>query len=196
MQEWELEPNIRYGKYRNYKWMILRHQHMGHLCGYVAFRPNSPYYEVGYDTIPCRLIECHGGPTFAGRFEFKTLSKRMTDDEKVAFRKFFNGKDWWLGFDCGHYEDLIPFMDLGICKTSRYRNMEYCEKEIQSMIGQVCELTMQKYIIDLYSKEYTDRDAIVHWAREHMKTATFNDDRNFISTNSSEEYMLYKLTWE
>lgn len=64
----------------------------GHLCGYAKVPDGHPvlksinHEQMLYDQFN---IDIHGGLTFA--------------------EKFPNG-DYWIGFDCAHYDDIIPSM--------------------------------------------------------------------------------------
>ena len=103
--------------------MIVRNVGMGFLCGYVRLphsnlRKRLIAYErkrtgthftgrlqrkTGYEHSALREIDVHGGLTFSGRL---TSAKRQ---------------GWWLGFDCGHAGDHIPyFPSLGDGGTYRY----------------------------------------------------------------------------
>lgn len=62
---------------------IIRHDTLGHLCGYI----NLCYNDFKDEQKDVAEELSHGGITF------------ITDD--------------WLGFDCAHYNDLAPFKNIG-----------------------------------------------------------------------------------
>jgi len=91
----------------------------GALCGYVAIPPSHPLYEEA-DRAESEL-DAHGGITFTGPFEPRG--------------------HWWVGFDCGHYMDLLPGMlALGVGDTRRnktYRTFEWVKREVERLALQV-----------------------------------------------------------
>jgi hypothetical protein len=83
------EPSYETFEYKGYKCMIHRVDHLGTLCGYVGVPADHPLYlQSGED------LEVHGGITFSNWWE----------EEKDGL--------WYLGFDCAHYGDIIPFVEL------------------------------------------------------------------------------------
>ena len=110
--------------YKNYDCLI-RRTPMKILCGYVKLLKEHKYFGKDYDNIP---VEVHGGITWSGEFQ---------DEE-----------GYYLGFDCGHFNDLIPY-EIGrypsfisdMPSNDVYRTMEYVEQEIKSMIDQMEEET-------------------------------------------------------
>ena len=74
--------------------IILKHDKMGHLCGYVGVPQHHPDYAKDYDDVD---VQVHGGLTFAAQGGLPTckLPKKTTK---------------WFGFDCAHAGDKIPNM--------------------------------------------------------------------------------------
>ena len=112
------EGNKKEFNYKGFDCCILRPRAkiMGHLNGYVKLDEGHKYYNKDYDDI---LVEVHGGLTFSN-----LMSKG-------------NGylpEGFWIGFDCAHFEDLIPMMSN---MDGTYRNMEYVEQEIKNMVDQL-----------------------------------------------------------
>jgi hypothetical protein len=64
-----------------------RHPEIGCWAGYVEVPRGHPWFGVDYGELPD--IRVHGGVTFAGQF----------------------AEGWWLGFDCGHFDDVMPGLD-------------------------------------------------------------------------------------
>lgn len=90
--------------------------------GYLKLPKGHKYYGVGCDYIP---VKCHGGLTFG---------------------KEIDGK-WVIGFDCGHYGDAISHLkedDKLVrcpieCKTATFKDNEYIENEIKSIVDQLLD---------------------------------------------------------
>jgi hypothetical protein len=118
----EGEPDKEEFEYKGLKCLIVRN-HMGAYCGYVAIPIGNPLYEKE-DIYDGNAIYVHGGVTFQGRQE--------------------DGGDWWIGFDCAHYEDFVPGF-YGIFKLEYpllqehaiYRDIEYVREQCKSMADQV-----------------------------------------------------------
>jgi hypothetical protein len=80
----------------------------GALCGYVGVPQGHPAYGVGYDDVrnsDGEYPDVHGGLTYAA-------ACMDTDDESHGICHVPEpGRPhdvWWLGFDCGHFSDLMP----------------------------------------------------------------------------------------
>lgn len=114
----------------------------GHLCGYVQIIKDHALF--GKDFESCKnefYINCHGGITF------------NESDDKIHV----------IGFDCGHFNDLIPSVDYLIKKIpgireiqkkskeicgklwdsyllKTYKNMEFCITQCKSIIDQLIDI--------------------------------------------------------
>lgn len=131
--EWDEEPNFA-------KWIdpatglwccIVRHPEMGHLCGYVRVPRKSKAYRY-----PERRAEgkftVHGGVTFYGKLRRATGGTHR-------------GK--WVGFDCAHSGDAIPYMVAGGRRTGfasyssifheMYRDWNYVKLEVEALAQQI-----------------------------------------------------------
>lgn len=114
----EKEGNSNFFVYKNYNCKIIRvnPDFSGHLCGYVQIPQEHEFYQKHYDEIDCN-IPAHGGLTFSGSFK---------------------NNDWWIGFDCAHYGDLLPCYHEGLYFVSydfaRYMTMQDVENCIKEMI--------------------------------------------------------------
>lgn len=100
--EWVEEVDVVLFEYRHIECRILRSMYKkqgrkdifgGHLCGYICIPPEHPFYKKRYDDIP---IDVHGGLTY-GKSE---------------------GDDYYIGFDCAHFSDLVPFQQRFIKKKA------------------------------------------------------------------------------
>lgn len=130
MSEWLDEPNREEFEHAGYRCLILRHHELGHLCGYVGVSKGHPCYGKDYDHIPYDdlfPVEVHGGLTFS----------RVGDGD--TWQKGF----WWLGFDCAHAWDLVPYMLLHReleSPDSTYKNFQYVRRETEDLASQVATL--------------------------------------------------------
>jgi hypothetical protein len=123
------EGNLKKFEYKNYKCVVVRHPHMLHLCGYVGLTENDPDYMNEYDRIAD--IDCHGGLTF-GQIGINKSDSNLSEDR------------YWIGFERGHYNDLIPMMDYMMPLGTVYRDMNYVESECKSIVDQLIEKRNKK----------------------------------------------------
>lgn len=83
---------LEYNTYKGYNYAVVSQGVIP--CGYVEIPSTHPYFEKDY--MECDIY-CHGGLTFAGK---------LNDDLNLPTNTF------WLGWDYGHYGDLMGFMFL------------------------------------------------------------------------------------
>lgn len=106
---------------------------MGALCGYVGVTEGHPEFEVSYHEVDVRV---HGGLTYS---DFC----RETDDESYGICHVPEpgrpDKVWWLGFDCGHYNDLIPGMSNYLYPTGEphYWTFDEVKAEVERLAAQL-----------------------------------------------------------
>lgn len=152
---WEEEPNAKVFMVGGLKGLILRNPLTGALCGYVRIprgkltrrlkkhgripkKPLKPFGEmdaalfrsslfsklrrkVMYDHPVVRGLEVHGGLTFSGKPQHLKAKRGL-----------------WLGFDCAHCDDLMPYMlYFGVIPPGEYRTMEYVEDQVRELAKQV-----------------------------------------------------------
>ncbi|MEM5852903.1 MAG: hypothetical protein QW228_00830 [Candidatus Aenigmatarchaeota archaeon] len=99
--------------------LALRHPIFGHWCGYVGIDKNHPLFGKEYNCGEMREIDVHGGITFAGKFDMIRLEKEL----------------WWIGFDCAHYDDYVPFVDcdLNFKDPSNYVTLDRVVEETNKL---------------------------------------------------------------
>ncbi len=130
MSEWLDEPNKDEFEHAGLKCLILRNRELGHLCGYVAVPKGNPCYGKDGERMPYDdlfPIRVHGGLTFSREGNGDTWQKGF----------------WWLGFDCAHAWDLVPYMpfETSILGTdATYRNFKYVRRETEDLAEQVATL--------------------------------------------------------
>jgi hypothetical protein len=127
---WETEPNHAewIDEDTDYKCRIVRHDHFGHLCGYVGIPKNHPLYGKHYSDDEVENLDAHGGLTHSGEDQ---------DDKDT----------WWFGFDCSHGGDLSPNMLVHLIGNGHtytpdkgsdvYRTWEYVEREVRELSRQL-----------------------------------------------------------
>lgn len=116
--------------------LILRVKHSGHLCGYVGVPPGHPWFEMAYEDVP---VEIHWGLTFANFCQHGEEHGvcHVTAPEEPD-------RVWWLGFDCGHCEDLSPayskeMYEMFLREWNEYRDVEYVRGQCRSLAKQIKE---------------------------------------------------------
>lgn len=141
---WLTEPEREEFEHCGFKCLILRHEHIGHLCGYVGLPESHPWFGVGYNQCflgcksedctwekhhpsPEKMINVHGGLTFSQMGEGKYPE---------GYR--------WFGFDCAHCYDYCPGMDELLTRFGSsydmggvYRDIDYVRNEIKRMAEQM-----------------------------------------------------------
>ena len=124
MSEWLDEPNREEFNYAGLDCLIVRHPEMGHLCGYVAVGEGHPCYSRGYDYLPYDdlfPVSVHGGLTYSREGDGEYQPKGY----------------WWLGFDCAHFNDIIPFMPGPLSQHGSYKNFNFIRQEIKELADQL-----------------------------------------------------------
>lgn len=103
----------------------VRSPEMGCWCGYVEVPRDHPWFGLEIDVLPG--IDCHGGITFADVI----------------------GEGWWIGFDCGHFMDVMPGMDAVLVRIGArdadtppmpgtYKTLAYVRQECARLALVVC----------------------------------------------------------
>lgn len=120
-KKWLNEPNEEKFEHAGLKCAIIRHQHLGHLCGYVGVTKRHRDYGKSKDEIP---VEVHGGVTYAKKGYGGVLETNL----------------WWIGFDCAHYGDLAPAWG-GPARNSLealvYRDFDYVRAQVRRLAEQL-----------------------------------------------------------
>lgn len=122
---WDNEPDRKQweDKETGLPCLIVRNE-MGNLCGYVGVPQGHPYFEKNYDDI-MRPIDVHGGLTYSNHCHGR-ICHIVSGEDKV----------WWLGFDCGHCDDLSPGLNFHLGGSS-YRDMDYVTNECTELARQL-----------------------------------------------------------
>lgn len=105
-----------------YKCRINRLKPYDQWNGYVRLPDTSTIGSNGYyDDID---VNVHGGVTWFGKFPVPKL-----DDNGI-----------WIGFDCGHAWDWVPWLGHRFSENSIYRTKDYVKKECESLAKQLKEM--------------------------------------------------------
>jgi len=123
---WDDEPNVLELTINNFECAIVR-AYMGHLCGYVLIPKDHPAAPFGlylsYD------LSVHSGLTYCAE----------------------TAKGIWIGFDCAHFEDLVPtrsrvdplhWLVRGLSQYdfhpgAVYRDISYVKAQLESLTSQL-----------------------------------------------------------
>lgn len=101
---WEVEPNRVELEINGYPALIIRHEEIKHLCGYIAVTEKHPFFGLDYAFVN---LSVHGGLTYAGEgmpeYDRGLLYYKPSHNEKGE-------KLHWFGFDCAHAHDYTPGM--------------------------------------------------------------------------------------
>lgn len=132
---WDAEPDrVEWKSATGLDCLMVRHKSSLHWCGYVGVPKNHPDHGRFYDDVD---VDVHGGLTYADRCRGDVCHD--ADD---------GGSVWWLGFDCAHAWDLIPFhlafkyeipnsAGLFEAKDDTYRNVGYVKSEVENLALQL-----------------------------------------------------------
>lgn len=120
--------------------LVVRNR-MGAWCGYVGVDETHPFYGKNYDDLG---VSVHGGLTFSD------LCSPAPNDEGICHVPDEGEPDnlFWFGFDCAHYNDLIPGMlkyrtESGLSAFSRYtereayRTLDYVQEQCRQLAAQL-----------------------------------------------------------
>ena len=95
--KWIKELNLVRFKAFGYHCVVARIPNLGHLCGYVAIDDKHPLHLKDYPAlIPNVKLYAHGGITYS-----------YASQGVVSINE--NDNLWWLGFDCAHFGDYLPY---------------------------------------------------------------------------------------
>jgi hypothetical protein len=127
---WDGEPDRLEWRTHGLPCLIVRND-LGGLCGYVGVPPGHPWYKQEYDNVDA---SAHGGLTY---------SAACSPESPICHIPQPGESDdvWWVGFDCGHYMDLLPGMtkypfERGPGTQDSYRDVAYVQAEVNQLAEQ------------------------------------------------------------
>ena len=97
-------------------------------CGYVGLPRDHPDFEKHYDDI--HDIEVHGGLTFANYWEDQ------------------NDLLWYVGFDCGHAQDMDyePALGYNWLHMRGNKSLSYVQEETERLAEQMANRRKEKVV--------------------------------------------------
>jgi hypothetical protein len=98
---WKGEPDREEFRVHGFPCLLVRHDELGHWCGYVAVPPGHPWHGRNYDHVR-PYPEVHGGLTYSSACGGHICHKPAPGESDDV---------WWLGFDCAHAGDTSPYSD-------------------------------------------------------------------------------------
>ena len=124
---WDREPNSKSWESHGFICNVVRNRSAGHLCGYVSIPSTHPCYGKFENDDLLSVIDVHGGITWS-----RNIHPKLKVDTGT----------WWLGFDCGHYGDIVPLkLNYGSCMSGdTYKNFEYVTKQVNNLAKQLSEI--------------------------------------------------------
>lgn len=114
--------------------LIVRADMTGALCGYVGVPEGHPWHGAGVGFTGANV---HGGVTYGAPCDVGghiCHEPRLGEPADV----------WWIGFDCGHYYDVLPGTNALLARVGlpwpdmggTYRTVSYVRAEVESLARQ------------------------------------------------------------
>lgn len=126
---WDSEPDLLVWTYDARPCVALRAP-LGNWNGYVGVGGGHPLYEDrGAD------LEAHGGITWANTW----INHVEPDWQDI----------WWFGFDCAHWDDLVPGMATYTGHEGEYRTLAYVAWVCEDLVAQLNKLTVHGEVLPL-----------------------------------------------
>jgi hypothetical protein len=106
---------------------------MGALCGYVGVPKGHPAHGADYMDVD---VSVHGGLTYGD--ECNDVVCHVPEPGRPD-------DVYWFGFDCGHFDDIIPAMETHVPRLSAmthgtYKTIAYVRAEITHLAEQLAAL--------------------------------------------------------
>ncbi len=113
--------------------LIKRNEALGIYCGYVGVPAGHPLYGLAASEKAHPDLRVHGGVTFDG-----ALCSHGDEATSICHKPDPGEPDdvWWIGFDCGHYLDLVPTSNYRAA-DSKYRDLAYVTREVEHLAEQL-----------------------------------------------------------
>lgn len=118
---------------------LIKRNRMGALCGYVGVSEGHPYFQKHYDDVD---VSAHGGLTYSDMCQEDPENHGICHLPEPGEPEHV----WWLGFDCGHYDDFMPGYGSWsmrpipeIMKRGTYRDVPFVQEECRQLAQQLKE---------------------------------------------------------
>lgn len=148
---WQSEPDRIEFRHKGLPCLMLRTEHMGNWCGYVAVPPEHPWHSKGYTDCtkkwkcresktdgyckhtPEHLLNVHGGITYSNQCAGHICHVPQPGEPD-------NVK--WFGFDCAHGGDGMPGMAGHLTNEDNffsrgYKDVAYVRREVERLADQL-----------------------------------------------------------
>jgi len=132
---WVGEPDRLEWRYLGLPCLMVRNVEMGNWCGYVAVPPGHPWHGKTDDALD---VEVHWGLSYTARCAGHICHVPEPGEPDDV---------WWLGFDCGHAYDVMPFtakrfgayavLEAAGLPATRYRDVAFVRAECEKLADQV-----------------------------------------------------------
>lgn len=128
---WSTEPDRFEWSHAGLNCLIVRNAFLFNWCGYVGVPRSHAAYGKDYHELH---LDVHGGLTYSE--ECRGVICHVIDKKDNLY---------WLGFDCGHFGDFVPYLyarkkDPSFIKNGYriiYRNFEYVKRETEHLANQL-----------------------------------------------------------
>ena len=135
---WQTEEDRIEWRHKKMPCLMVRNQ-MGAWCGYAGVTKEHPSFEKHYDKVD---VSVHGGLTYADKCHGAVCHVPLEGED---------GNVWWLGFDCGHFRDMMPGFEGEMNKhlpnrqsksksQDMYRDADYVRAEVNRLADQLLEM--------------------------------------------------------
>lgn len=135
---WDEEPDkVTFRTKVGFPGMIRRSPSTGVWCGYAAVGPGHPLHPGSRDTevdafdVDC--IDVHGGVTYGATCVGEVCHVPVPGESDDVF---------WVGFDCGHYDDVLPAMPEATGSDATYKTAAYARAEVERLAEQLEEMQL------------------------------------------------------
>lgn len=122
---------------------LIRRNALGAWCGYIAVAHGHPWYGLDRSEI---LVDVHGGVSFADGPDATDPDVVPEPGDMIVASAGTGPALWWIGFDCGHADDLQPVLltirELPTGYRLRelpYRDQPYAEAMVRYLAVQAAE---------------------------------------------------------
>jgi hypothetical protein len=129
---WLLEPDRVEWEHAGFPCLILRHDKMGHLCGYIAVPKGHIWHGLPDDSQPrpegSPEPEIHGGVTYGNACDGDVCHKPKPGESEDV---------WWIGFDAAHAGDFSPGAGFG--SAASYKDVKYMTRQCEHLAEQAAK---------------------------------------------------------
>ena len=139
---WSDEPDRIEWEHAGLPCLMVRHERLGHWCGYAAVPPGHPLHGKDYDDVfdwdkNADYNWPHGGLTYASLCSHNVCHVPKPGEPEDVF---------WFGFDCAHCDDFSPGMtallreSMPRFRDETYREVPYVQAETNRLAAFLSEV--------------------------------------------------------